>query len=200
MTERSERTYYADLSDDGGASTRRVLVVPAGTEKWQDAEAARLALEEAEDWASDGEWGDEGAVVTVYIELSDNDYENISCDDSVEVEIEPNHDKLIRAAGGDTKCKHRWTSEGEGGCKENPGVWGGSGTSLAIYDHCARCGLRRHSHLTGVQRNPGEHDTVEYSVADNWCKKCQRDDDCACEHEDDTCDHEGDSCRCFVDE
>lgn len=57
---------------------------------------------------------------------------------------------------------HDWSSEGEGGLEDNPGVWSTGGTSLLTREHCTRCGLHRESHYLGSQRNPGEADTVEY--------------------------------------
>ncbi len=128
-----------------------------------DSEAAKAAQEALESWIADGEWGDAGAIVSGLWTLYDSDGEEIDSG-NVEVEIEPNHAALIRAAGGDTKCKHRWAAEGEGGLVENPGVWATGGTTLVICDHCEHCGLRRRRELTGSQRNPGECDTVSYSL------------------------------------
>jgi hypothetical protein len=41
--------------------------------------------------------------------------------------------------------KHRWTAnyEVEGGCRENPGVWGIGGAAIAIREHCVHCGSVR---------------------------------------------------------
>ncbi len=80
----------------------------------------------------------------------------------IEIEIDPHHEVLMERAGGDPDCDHDWTSEGEGGCGENPGVWSVGGTTLVIRAHCRRCGLRRVETLIGAQRNPGEHNTVQY--------------------------------------
>ena len=57
---------------------------------------------------------------------------------------------------------HDWTSEGEGGCDENPGVWSTGGTAMVFYAHCRNCRMRRVRHTTGSQRNPGECDTTRY--------------------------------------
>lgn len=93
----------------------------------------------------------------------------------VEVEIEPDHASKIKDEVGrynlDSICgtdpdDHDWTSDGEGGCKENPGVWSAGGTAMTFDSHCRRCGLHRHEHSTGLQRNPGQHDTVEYRMLD----------------------------------
>ena len=63
-------------------------------------------------------------------------------------------------------AEHEWTSEHEGGCSENPGVWGTGGTSLVISARCRHCGMQRTEHHTGSQRNPGECDTTNYSDPD----------------------------------
>jgi len=91
------------------------------------------------------------------------------------VEVEPDHAVLIAIAVaspwgvrrpddwcGDEPDDHDWTSAGEGGCDDNPGVWSTGGTSMEFSDHCSRCGLRRTMKHTGSQYNPGESDTVEY--------------------------------------
>jgi hypothetical protein len=116
-----------------------------------------------DEWVEGGEWGVEGAAVGVRWTLYGDDGDEIRSG-SHTTEIEPDHDSLIRAAGGDTDCDHDWTSEGEGGCAENPGVWSTGGTSLVIRDHCRHCGLERTEHVTGSQRNPGEHDYYTYEL------------------------------------
>lgn len=103
---------------------------------------------------------------------------------SVTVEIEPCHEHLIKEAAGKTGCgtspdDHDWTSEGEGGCTDNPGVWSTVGTSMRYASHCRVCGLKRIECTTGSQRNPGEHDTVSYEMPDSWCEECQSE-ECEC--------------------
>lgn len=61
---------------------------------------------------------------------------------------------------------HNWTSEDEGGCDENPGVWSVGGTALLFREHCTRCGLRRETLSRGGQRNPDEGDEITYTRAD----------------------------------
>lgn len=100
------------------------------------------------------------------------------------VEVEPDHEGLIRAAGGDPDCDHDWTAEGEGGCLENPGVWSHGGTAMSFTTHCRRCGLQRYEYHTGSQCNPGEHDTVTYTQPEQWCADCQSE-DCSCNPSDD---------------
>lgn len=150
-------TYRLEMRDDGGSTETREIEADSAA-----AAVAQIA-EETEDWVRDGEWGADGAVVIVRWELYEGDVE--VADGSDNVEIEPDHDSLIRAAGGDPGCAHEWSDEGEGGCDENPGVFGLGGTAIAINMHCTRCGIHRSERKTGVQRNPGEHDTVEYGLA-----------------------------------
>jgi hypothetical protein len=57
---------------------------------------------------------------------------------------------------------HEWTSDGEGGCRENPGVWSLGGTTFQFSAHCIHCSVRRIHIDYGSQRNPDECDTVRY--------------------------------------
>ena len=85
-------------------------------------------------------------------------------EDSHDIELEVNHEARIKEAVGrwiDDVCgtdpaDHDWTSEGEGGLDENPGVWSLGGTKLLTREHCTRCGLCREETHAGSQRNPGE--------------------------------------------
>jgi hypothetical protein len=112
--------------------------------------------------------------------LDDEDGDEVD-DGSLSLSVEPKHGVLIEAAGGDTDCDHDWTAEGEGGCSENPGVWSTGGTSMTFATHCTKCGLRRVEVSTGSQKNPGDHDTVQYTAAKNWCAEhqCDECDECA---------------------
>lgn len=127
------------------------------------------ALEIAADIARDGSWGDEGAMITVCVAELDEQGAVVTAD-GIDVAIPPNHEALIRqAAGGADICgldpdHHDWTSKGEGGCDQNPGVWSHGGTSLTFASHCRRCGLHRVEHRPGCVRDPGEHDTVRYTM------------------------------------
>lgn len=147
-------TYTLSMRDDGG-STHDV--------EFDDLPTQAEIREAATDWVQDGEWGDDGAAVDVRYEISD-DADEVVDSDCITVDVEPNHDALIRAAGGDPDCDHDWTGEGEGGLDENPGVWATGGTSMLFIRHCRHCGLIRKERSCGSQRNPGEHDTVEYEM------------------------------------
>ena len=149
-------TYNLNLRDDQCGIDREI-------EADTIADAVDQVRSEADDWVSDGEWGEDGASVTVYWQLSDDDGE-ILREGTLSVEIEPDHDALILLAGGDTDCDHDWSCEGEGGCDENPGVWSTGGTTIVTREHCTCCGLIRESVSLGSQRNPGERDTVTYSL------------------------------------
>jgi uncharacterized protein (TIGR02996 family) len=149
------------------------------------------ALEMAEDLAREGDWGEDGASVDVWVTEENAAGEEMDRQE-ITVEIEPDHSTLIRKATrhdegrscGDDPDDHDWTHQGEGGCDENPGVWSTGGTGMTFASHCRTCGLHRTEHHTGSQRNPGEHDTVEYEMPDRWCEDCQSD-DCDCDSEDD---------------
>lgn len=161
---RPARAYIICVTHEGGGRNNYTITVAPGMRSAQDVEAEQLAEEIAEEWVRDGEWGDDGACISVYISIQDaEDLElRYHC---IDVDIEPDHDALIAAAGGDTTCKHEWSSEGEGGCDENPGVWSTGGTSMCFRAHCVHCGLIRIETTTGAQRNPGEHNTVRYTRA-----------------------------------
>ena len=133
------------------------------TVAFEDRPSAEEIAEACREWAEGGDWGDDGASVRVSWTLADASREEIDsgCED---VDVAPNHDALIRAAGGDTSCDHDWTGEGEGGCDENPGVWSTGGTSVMFRRRCQHCGLIRTENDPGSQRNPGEHPTVTYSL------------------------------------
>lgn len=170
------------LSDDGGA-TEEI--------ESKDQPTAEDAEQECRAWY-DGHCGaygfdPEGARVVVSWAIVDPDGDEQSSG-TVEIDIAPDHEALIRAEAGDRGCgldpeDHDWTSEGEGGCRSNPGVWATGGTSMSFASHCRDCGLHRIEHTTGSQSNPGESDTVEYDMPDQWCVRCQSDDhdadDCA---------------------
>ena len=159
------RTFKLTMTDDYGCCEIREI------EAENAVEARDEIASECADWCSDGEWGDDGAAVSVRWSLADEDGDEVDSGWET-VEIEPDHDALIRDASGNPDCDHDWTPENEGGCDENPGVWSTGGTSMSFATHCRKCGLHRIERTTGSQRNPGEHDTVEYSQPDSWCAEC----------------------------
>lgn len=176
------------MADDPITTRTRVYTYheESGHSEALDAADMDEAVEMAEELARSGGWGDDGASVRVSVTEDEAGEETDRRD--LTVEVEPNHRALIgRAAGdaGDRLCglspdDHDWTSEGEGGCSENPGVWSTGGTSMLFASHCRTCGLRRREISVGSQRNPGDHDRVEYAMPERWCEDCQADDcDCA---------------------
>jgi hypothetical protein len=178
--------YTLEMRDDAGCTETREIVAASA------AEAVEQIQDEADDWCSDGDWGVDGASVVVSWSLSEDgdEIDNGSCT----VDIEPDHAALIQQACGyiwdesgktikgcgENPDDHDWTSEGEGGCIENPGVWSTGGTSMSFASHCRKCGLHRSEHDTGSQRNPGDHDTVSYEMPESWCAECQSA-ECSCE-------------------
>lgn len=163
----TEYTVHMRCEDGGNAAERF------------EADSLEAAAEEAqgrtEEWLMGGDWGEDGSRVSGWWTLEDADGDEVD-EGSATVEIEPDHDALIRRAcggrhsaawesccGGDPD-DHDWTSEGEGGCSQNPGCWSVGGTAMVFASHCRTCGLRRVERHTGSQRNPGEHDTVRYEM------------------------------------
>lgn len=147
-------TYTLSMRDDGGS----VYDV-----EFDDMPTQAEIRDAATDWVQGGEWGEDGAAVDVSYEILDASGDVVD-NDFLTVDVEPNHDALIRAAGGDVNCDHDWTAEGEGGLDENPGVWATGGTSMVFRRHCRHCGLIRTERSCGSQRNPGEHDTFTYEL------------------------------------
>jgi hypothetical protein len=101
-----------------------------------------------------GDYGQDeagGARVLVCVSLSEG--EEVVYEKDHYIDIEPDHDKLIREAGGDPDCEHEW---------EEKSVHAFGGTAFGHVEQCARCGLVREEYVTGSQFNPGEHDVVRY--------------------------------------
>lgn len=169
--------YHLTMSD-GGIGKETIEIEAEDLDEARD-----QAIDELRDWIRGGEWGDEGASVDAGWTLADEDGEELESG-SLTVPVKPNHEALIRRAGGDPACDHDWTSEGEGGCKENPGVWSRGGTKLSFESHCRTCGLHRLAISLGSQHNPGESDTVEYQQPKTWCEECQSE-ECKCDEDDD---------------
>lgn len=153
-----------EMSDDGGSSETVEF------EELPDADDIAAACQE---WAEGGEWDNGGVRVSVRWTLTDDAVDQEVDGGWEDVYIPPDHEALIRAAGGDNDCRHDWTGEGEGGLAENPGVWSTGGTGMLFHRHCTRCGLLRKYHAVGPQHKPGECDTVEYEQPDYWCVEHQ---------------------------
>lgn len=176
------------LWDEGGAEEE----IQCG----DDEPTRQEAEQECREWYSGdcGAYGFDptGARVVVSWQILDPDGDEHACGE-VAIDIPPDHEALIRRAVGSSSSAqagccgldpddHEWTSEGEGGCDSNPGVWSLGGTSMSFACHCRDCGLRRADYSTGSQCNPDDHDMVEYEMPSKWCVTCQSDD-----HDDEDC-------------
>jgi hypothetical protein len=173
-TKAEKITYRLEIRDDQVSHS-----IDCGAEK-PDGDSIN---EEIEEWVEGGEWGNKGASIICRWELykvdADGEEEEIDSG-SHTTEIAPDHSSLIRdviprgvESCGNEPDDHEWTSEGEGGLKENPGVWSVGGTAIVVRSHCTCCGLRRMERSTGSQRNPGETDTVEYEWDDELAESNQ---------------------------
>ncbi len=139
-------------------------------------EAASSGQEAAEEYVSEGDWGDDGGAVTVYTWRAGIDADGDAVrvgEETHEIDIDIDHAALIGTAAGHLEIcgtspdDHDWTSEGEGGLVENPGVWSLGGTKMLFRAHCRVCGLRREEVHSGSQRNPGDAEiAVKYSIAE----------------------------------
>jgi hypothetical protein len=123
-----------------------------------EADSMEDALEQAADLWKDGSWDSKCIIDLVVSELDvdgnevDTDYISVECGEDPE-------------PPSCTEDEHEWDNPHEivGGLKENPGVWSLGGTTLLFKSVCVHCGLiKRETHF-GVQRNPNQCDTVEYS-------------------------------------
>lgn len=132
---------------------------------WDDGYSETFEIHEGEDFAefardqwNDGNWGEGNYRVEYQWAVADDDGEII---DSGSGFIEHKIDEPPCL-----ESDHDWTSEGEGGLDENPGVWSLGGTAMCFISHCRNCGLKKTEVHYGSQRNPGQCDTVEYSEPD----------------------------------
>lgn len=188
-TPESMAAWLYSLSDgyDHAVCENGILILEPDT--WQaDDGNAEITCEDsdahdaAERYVSDGDWGNDGGSVDVRVWRNGIDASgaDVEVDEQwINVDIPIDHDAKISEAGGDTDCDHEWTSEGEGGCRENPGVWSHGGTAMSFAHHCRLCGLRRVETDPGTQRNPGDGITCTYTQPSSWCVDCQSE-ECEC--------------------
>jgi hypothetical protein len=123
--------------------------------------------EAAQEYVEGGEWGQGspgfmGASVEVrtWQVAIDKDGDDVRVNEEWHtIDIEPEEPECPAS-------EHEWTSEYEGGLRENPGVWSTGGTSMCFHSHCEKCGMSRVTNITGPQRNPGDSDTTEYGESD----------------------------------
>lgn len=113
----------------------------------------------AADWVADGDWGDGDCRISYSWAVSDADGDIVD-------EGSGDHEQHTPEPECPDHDSHDWTSEHEGGCSDNPGVWSTGGTSMCFVSHCKNCGMRREEKTTGSQRNPGECDTTTYGEPD----------------------------------
>lgn len=161
--------YYKIDFSDGTDWASQVNCTPDNIEADTNNDAANLAKEALEDWIADGDYQPEGEAVRLdcYIEL-DGPYVDEDCEipadncgtwtESQAIDLEPDHDALIKAAGGDTECDHDWQEPDDG----FRGASSHGGTTFSFTKYCSHCGLQRTETHYGVQRNPGQADTWEY--------------------------------------
>lgn len=146
-----------------------------------NAEVATTAdtnLEAAQEYVSDGDWGDGKCSVRVHVwkyALDINGEQERVAEDSFDVDA--GSDPEAPGECGTDDDDHDWETPLElvGGCRENPGVFSIGGTTFRATSVCASCGTYRISTSRGEQRNPGEAASeIEYREADEhsraWIK------------------------------
>ena len=154
-----KKEYRVEMQDEGGCDETVMIF----------AETLRIAKifadRECEKWVLDGDWDsedNENSTVDYWWELYLGDDQVGEGNDCVLIKMD--HDQAIEDAGGDSDCDHAWTSEGEGGCNENPGCWSEGGTRMRFRQHCKNCGITRETTDPGMQHNPGECEQTIYSM------------------------------------
>lgn len=187
----TDTTYRLVIECEGGGDEAADFTERPSPEKIR----ARLAAW-TDHWAGVGDWGDHRYGRRVVIDykwslcaVPGDDDEPVEIDSDVgEFEVEPDHDSLLLAtcpneSARDRLCgtgpdDHDWV--GEGGCDTNPGLWATGGTSWKQVCRCRLCGLRRRTTHCGDQRNPWDHDRVEYEMPGRWCVDCESE-ECDCQ-------------------
>lgn len=107
--------------------------------------------EAATEYVTGGEWGDDWRTRTFAHEvaawrpaLQVDDGELVDARGEIEhhlITVEPDEPECDAADDG----QHRWAAPHMlvGGCKQNPGVWGGTGCSIRVLEVCLLCGLSK---------------------------------------------------------
>lgn len=104
-----------------------------GAKQTITADSLADAIEQAADWACDGNWDVEAGTVWVHAYLIELDEDGEEIDSHrIKVQIDPDEPDC-------TESEHDWQAPLAivGGTKENPGVWG---HGLTIQEVCVRCG------------------------------------------------------------
>ena len=139
----------------------------SGASEIVEAESLEAALEQAREWAADGDY-DERVSVRVYVDEIDEDGNAIPgehASDSVDAGPEPCPE--VTECGEEDE-DHDWESPLElvGGLRENPGVFSIGGTAFRYETVCRNCGMYKTVTDAGMQRNPGQLDReIEYTPA-----------------------------------
>jgi len=157
-TEKKQDGREYELRDDGGASE---TVIAASM-----VEAEALA----EDWARDGEWGDDHGTLIATVHITSDTGEKCVVDVIISA-TEPDCD------GG----QHDWQSPAWlGGLKENPGVWG-HGAGICSVEVCALCGVYHHLDTAHDDGHGATMRYEEYAPADErseaWVAEQREDSD-----------------------
>jgi hypothetical protein len=158
---------YVGLSDRITKAPHTLRVWDEGnSEEYDVAGDDDFAALAEEEW-SKGDWGEGDWRITYRWEVRNVLGEII---DSGEGDITHDRDAPECPEADD----HEWTSEFEGGLRENPGVWSLGGTRMLFISRCRHCGMEHKQYTIGAQANPGECDTNEYSAPDPaWVKEHQ---------------------------
>lgn len=146
------------------ALPRRFKVKTDNCSEIFEAEDIEAAINWAECWLEDGEYGDDPCYVSASVVEIDEDDEAIGYPEDVEIEWAGN----ITIPDCDHEDGHDWQEPYEvvGGCKENPGVYGIGGAQIRSTSVCSRCGMYRvHTSASTPGNYPKEPEKYEYRDA-----------------------------------
>lgn len=149
-------TWSIDMWYEGGP--HHIVEVELAGECSAD-DVIREAESECEDWISGCAGAIGGALTLVKYVCDTPRWPNI-VEGNIEVEVPPDEKALalMREAGLEVSCDHEWV---ETGCKFL------GGTTMSYKHTCDQCGAVRRTIRHGSQRNPGEHDTVQFFASDD---------------------------------
>lgn len=103
-------------------------------------------------WVRNGDWGPDSVEVDAGWRILSVEMDEDEVGEEMTVKIELDHSRKIcealerdgfsvRDICGTDPDDHEWTSEGEGGDPENPGIRSNGNSGLSISSHCRVCGL-----------------------------------------------------------
>lgn len=131
-----------------------------GGEETIEADSLADAMEQAREWAADGDWDATDGTLWVDYSVESEDGEE---SDSGTLAIHPEEPDC------DDGGSHDWQQPYEivGGIEENPGVWG-SGGGVKIVECCMKCGCQKAIDTWATRPDTGEQGMKSISYAEGY--------------------------------